>query len=125
MIDDVSDPEFSDFDSPLSLSLIIQAKPRTILSTDRLYSLSNAQKHTESEHSSLLFHSDGTRSYHSIRSTPQHELNNPFEVTGESTSPQPLRMLTRKISRVFQSKAYDYDNDKESLAAVGSGERVW
>ena len=34
-------------------------------------------------------------------------------------------MLSRKISRVFQPKAYDYDSNKHSLAAVGSGERVW
>ena len=40
-------------------------------------------------------------------------------------SQRPLGILTRKISRVFQSKAYDYDSNKPSLAAVGSGERVW
>jgi len=33
--------------------------------------------------------------------------------------------LRRKISRLLQPKAYDYDTDKHSLAAVGSGERVW
>ena len=26
---------------------------------------------------------------------------------------------------MFQSKAYDYDSNKHSLAAVGSGKRVW
>jgi hypothetical protein len=51
------------------------------------------------------------------------EIPDPFETS--LSSPRPLGMLTRKISRVFQSKAYDYDSNKNSLAAVGSGERVW
>jgi hypothetical protein len=131
MADDDSDVDFSDFDSLLSSSLHITSSskpnpPHPVLSTDRLYSLSTPLKHPESEHTPLLFNnSPAQRSYHSTRTTPQHDINSPFDSSGEYTSPQPLQMLTRKISRVFQSKAYDYDNDKSSLAAVGSGERVW
>src|ERR1700738_856283 len=90
---------------------------------ERLYSLSSPHKqsfHFDSERSSLLHQHDGIRSYHS---SPRVEHPDPFDTT--SGSPRPLGILTRKISRVFQSKAYDYDSNKNSLAAVGSGERVW
>jgi hypothetical protein len=72
----------------------------------------------------LLSHRDGIRSYFSSRvPSPLLEIADPFEAT--SSPPRTLGILTRKISRVFQSKAYDYDSNKNSLAAVGNGERVW
>lgn len=107
-----SDPEYSDFDfsSPLSLSqLVIQSKQ----SSQRLYS----QHPPATERSSLLGvgHGDALGGGYAAISTSG----------AESVSEGARRLLTRKISRVFQSKAYDYDANKSSLAAVGSGERVW
>jgi hypothetical protein len=88
---------------------------------DRLYLVSPHKTHfTDSERSSLLGHREGIPSY---VSSPRLEIPDPFE--GSATAPRPLGLLTRKISRVFNSKAYDYDSNKNSLAAVGSGERVW
>ena len=53
-------------------------------------------------------------------------LLQPLELTDPvGGTSRPLGILTRKISRVFQSKAYDYDSNKHFLTAVGSGERVW
>ena len=112
-------------DSPLSTSVLYGAKqypPSRPRSSDRLYSIASSHRHvpSETEHSSLLNNTDATRSY---RATPRAQSPDHMEETF-STS-RPLRLLTRKISRVFQSKAYDYDSNKHSLAAVGSGERVW
>jgi hypothetical protein len=93
--------------------------PGRTKSDDRLYNMSSSVR-IESEAASLLSYREGPRSY---LSTPAIESSDPFDVPGGS--PGHLGMLTRKISRVFQSKAYDYDSNKHSLAAVGSGERVW
>ena len=46
-------------------------------------------------------------------------------LVGPAATPPLQSSLRRKISRLLQPKAYDYDTDKHSLAAVGSGERVW
>jgi len=113
----------SEYDTPLSSSVLYGAKPPSPSrprSSDRLYSIASSHRHvpSESEHSALLNHRDATRNYFST-SLPQESLSD------ESTPTRPLGMLTRKISRVFQSNAYDYDSNKHSLAAVGSGERVW
>src|SRR5271156_6503188 len=129
MADAESDPEDYDSDSPLSFSAIsyspTNTKPHFITtqpSSDRLYSAfaSRRQSVTESEYSPLLAstHRDGTRSY---LSTPRLEVPDPLTLGAQ----RPMSLLTRKISRVFQSKAYDYDSNKNALAAVGSGERVW
>lgn len=117
------------FDSPLSSSVHHSRKqsfshsPSHPRSSDRLYSIASLHRHVlpESEHSSLLNNRDGIRSYMST-APPFQSPERSDSVGGTS---RPLRMLTRKISRVFQSKAYDYDSNKHSLAAVGSGERVW
>lgn len=123
-----SDAEDFDFDSPLTSSFHRDGKPSLSQSpsrqqsVDRLYSVASTLRHagSESEYSPLVNHREGPRSYHS---TPSLERSDPFESSVSSS--RPLGILTRKISRVFQSKAYDYDSDKTSLAAVGSGERVW
>jgi len=122
-----------DADSPLSISRYSTPKhpysksPTRHRSTDRLYSIAASHRHVipEFEGTPLLTGRDGRAgSYMSNMSiTPRLEIPDPYE-SGLS-SPRPLGMLTRKISRVFQSKAYDYDSNKHSLAAVGSGERVW
>ena len=46
-------------------------------------------------------------------------------LVGPAATPPMHNSLRRRISRLLQPKAYDYDTDKHSLAAVGSGERVW
>ena len=130
MADDDSDGEdFYDVDSPLSTSLYGTPKhsstysPTKHRSTDRLYSIAASHRHVipESEGTSLLTARDGRGgSYLSMS-----RLETPDQYESGSSSPRPLGILTRKISRVFQSKAYDYDSNKHSLAAVGSGERVW
>jgi hypothetical protein len=128
MADTDSDTENSDFESSLSSSVLYGAKqhlfrsPSRPRSSDRLYSTASSHRHVipETEQSSLLNIRDGFRSY---LATPLHEVPDPFESL--VSPPRPLGILTRKISRVFQSKAYDYDSDKNALAAVGSGERVW
>jgi hypothetical protein len=128
MADTDSDADY-DFDSPLSSSVYHSRKqsfsrsPSHPRSFDRLYSMASSHRHVvpESEHSSLLNNRDGIRRYMSNTPLVQHP-EHPDSAGGTS---RPLRILTRKISRVFQSKAYDYDSDKNSLAAVGSGERVW
>ena len=99
-----SDPEYSDFDfsSPLSTSQILRSKT----SSQRLYS--QHPPAAVSEHTSLLGHADIVRGGYAAASSSREG-----------------NLLSRKISRVFQSKAYDYDANKSSLAAVGSGERVW
>jgi hypothetical protein len=124
MADTDSDADY-EYDSPLSSSVLYGAKqysPSRPRSLDRLYSMGSAHRHvpSESEHSSLLNNHDGTRTY---LATPVAQSPDHMEQT--FSTPRPLKILTRKISRVFQSKAYDYDNNKHSLAAVGSGERVW
>ena len=123
MVDSESDTENVEYDSARS-SLILPSSKQTRTqsplkrrSTDRLYSVASSRQTHPDEYTSLL--SSGTRSYHS---TPLHEIPDPFDQT---TSIAPMGILRRKISRVFQSKAYDYDSNKNSLAAVGSGERVW
>jgi hypothetical protein len=129
MVDVDSDPQGGEPDSPLSSSSsgpiksVAPHSPTKAKSIDRLYSAASSHRHVipESEHSPLLHHLDGIRSYFS---TPVHEAPDPFDSLTSSPRP-PLGLLTRKISRVFQSKAYDYDSNKHSLAAVGSGERVW
>jgi hypothetical protein len=120
--------DFYDTDSPLSTSFYgtwkhpITSSPTKHRSTDRLYSTAASQRHVipEFEGTSLLTSRDVPRSY---VSTPL--LEPPSRSESFLSSPRPLGILTRKISRVFQSKAYDYDSNKNSLAAVGSGERVW
>jgi hypothetical protein len=117
------------FDSPLSSSVYQSRKqsfshsPSRPRSVDRLYSIASSHRQVlpDSEHSALLNNRDGIRSYMS------NTLLHPHPEHSDSTAgaSRPLGILTRKISRVFQSKAYDYDSDKNSLAAVGSGERVW
>ena len=99
-----SNPEYSDFDfsSPLSTSQILRSKP----SSQRLYS--QHPPAAVSEHTSLLGHADNVGGGYAAASSSREG-----------------NLLSRKISRVFQSKAYDYDVNKSSLAAVGSGERVW
>ena len=124
MADTDSDADF-DFDSPLPCSTHPSRKqsfshsPSRPRSSDRLYSIASSHRHVlpESEDSSLLNNRDGIRSYLSM--TPL-QSSQEYDSKG-----RPLGVLTRKISRVFQSKAYDYDSNKHSLAAVGSGERVW
>lgn len=120
-----SDLDFADYDSSPSSPHEEHPKHSTSIlktSVDRLYALPSTKPHftLDSERSSLLSRHDGVRSY---LSSPGMEIPDPFETS--LSSPRPLGMLTRKISRVFQSKAYDYDSNKNSLAAVGSGERVW
>lgn len=131
MADANSDAEGSDFDYSLSHSVscsptdtkphIVTAQP----SSDRLYSAFASRRHSiaESEHSPLLAstHRDGTRSY---LATPRLDFSEHFAF-GEGPAQRSMSILTRKMSRVFQSKAYDYDSNRDSLAAVGSGERVW
>jgi len=127
MADTDSDADF-DFDSPLSSSIHHSRKqsfshsPSHPRSSDRLYSIASSHRHVlpESEHSLLLNNRDAIRSYLSM--TP---LQTSQQYDSGGGSQRPLGILTRKISRVFQSKAYDYDSNKPSLAAVGSGERVW
>src|SRR5579859_934846 len=86
-------------------------------STDRLYSLAALNKthfSLDTEHAPLLASGrDAVRSYNST--SPE---GTSMEASIASLAP-PLGMLTRKISRVFQSKAYDYDSNKHALAAVG------
>ena len=115
MVDDDSDVDYSDIDSPLSYSVHGGGQQSTSshLSTDRLYSAPSRYLFVPDHETPLLAHRDAWGQYQSTSSN-HSEAN-----------PKPLGMLTRKISRVFQSKAYDYDNNKSSLAAVGSGERVW
>jgi hypothetical protein len=124
----MSDDEFEDSDygspiSPLSSSThqlkSRSSTPRDQRSYDRLYSVALSHKQQPvSERSSLLGSRDGSRSY---QSTPMVEIPDPME----GPSSQPLQMLGRRLSRVFQSKTHDYDSNKDLLAAVGSGERVW
>jgi len=123
MADDDSDVDYSDIESPLSYSVHGQQSTtqNSSSSKDRLYSASTHMSRylavPESEHAPLLSSGDGLQRYHSVSVASDD--------AAESASSRPLGILTRKISRVFQSKAYDYDNNKSSLAAVGSGERVW
>lgn len=122
-----SDSDISEYDSAMSSSVHAAAKFPIIdqsitKGSDRLYSISTTHRDLgpDSEHSPLLTHRDGSRGYIS----PQR-LDSFDQFDSSGSSPRPLGILTRKISRVFQSKAYDYDSNKQSLAAVGSGERVW
>lgn len=124
MVDEDTEPEYSDFDSPLSASVNQSCKsktPKDQRSIDRLYatSASHRQHSPESERSSLLGNRDVFRNYNSTTF-----MENP-DSSVEAASSQPLKALSRKVSRVFQPKMYDYDSNKDSLAAVGSGERVW
>ena len=126
---DSDDEDLYDADSPLSTSRYgtpkhpISHSPTQHRSTDRLYSIAASHRHVipEFEGTPLLTARDGRVG--SYTASPRLEIPDPYE--SELSSPRPLGMLTRKISRVFQSKAYDYDSNKHSLAAVGSGERVW
>jgi len=119
-----SDPEYSDFDfsSPLSSSQILVSRKQ---SSQRLYSQHPPGHACMGEHSPLLGgHAEDVfgEGYGAAGlSTGSHVPGRPSGSVSEGAK----RLLTRKISRVFQSKAYDYDANKSSLAAVGSGERVW
>ena len=116
-----SDPEYSDFDfsSPLSSSQVRLQRKQSSLDP-RLYSQHPpAAAHQTagvlaSEHAALLAHVEGLGGGYGV-------------ATGSAggVSEGARKLITRKISRVFQSKAYDYDANRSSLAAVGSGERVW
>lgn len=129
MLNDGSDVEdFYDVESPLSTSVYgttkrpsVSSSPTKYRSTDRLYSIAASHRHVlpDSESTSLLGTREGRGNYLST------SLLEPSNFDPGTSSAQPLGVLTRKISRVFQSKAYDYDSNKQSLAAVGSGERVW
>ena len=116
MSDEESDIDYSDVDSPLSQS--IRFRPTQSIShqssNDRLYATSSRHLSIPDQNTPLLSQGDGWG----------HYMTTPSQPEGESSS-RPLGILTRKISRVFQAKSFDYDNNKSSLAAVGSGERVW
>ena len=130
-----SDSEESDFDtlSPMTSSLYATTGPaRPVYSRHLSYDTtagprmeeSSQQLVEEGEDVPLLsgVH-DSLRRY---RSTPAfNKIPPPARVTDPTTSPTRQGGLSRKISRVLKPKAYDYDADKHSLAAVGSGERVW
>lgn len=122
MSDSDTDTDNNEYDSALSSGILPHPKcsqthiPSKQRATDRLYSASSSKQIGFDENTALL--SPGIQSYHS---TPLLESSDAFD----SGSSAPLTILTRKISRVFQSKAYDYDSNKTLLAAVGSGERVW
>jgi len=127
--DDSDGEDFYDLESTLSTSQYgtskrpsVSSSPTKYRSTDRLYSVAASHRHVlpDVESTSLLNTRDGRASY---LSTPL--LLEPPNFESGPSSPRPLGILTRRISRVFQSKAYDYDSNKHSLAAVGSGERVW
>src|SRR5436309_14940960 len=110
MTDNESDPEEFDLYSPLSTSVhgkaLAMPSPPKSSSSDRLYSTASPYRNDfpESEQTALLGNREGSRSY---ISTPQ--LDPPEFLESIPTAPRPLGILTRKISRVFQSKAYDYD----------------
>jgi hypothetical protein len=117
MSDDESDVAYSDVaddESPLSQSFSA-GRGQSIsrhTSNDRLYSSSSRHLSIVDHHTPLLSQADGRAQYLAVPAS-------------EGESSRPLGMVTRKISRVFQAKSFDYDIDKSSLAAVGSGERVW
>jgi hypothetical protein len=130
-----SDSEASDFDtlSPMTSSLYAAAGPaRPSYSRHLSFDTTQDAKRPEDtpqrvdtgEDTPLLsgVH-DSLRRYHS---TPAFNKSpRPRRVTDPAAAPTGQDGLRRKISRVLTPKAYDYDADKHSLAAVGSGERVW
>jgi hypothetical protein len=130
-----SDSEASDFDtlSPMTTSLYAVAGPaRPSYSRHLSFDTTRDAKRPEDTAQrvepgevTLLLSGvhDSLRRYHS---TPAFNKSPPSRrVTDPAASPTRQDGLRRKISRVLQPKAYDYDADKHSLAAVGSGERVW
>lgn len=130
-----SDSEASDFDtlSPMTSSLYAAAGPaRPSYSRHLSFDTTQDGKRPEGtaervdpgEGTPLLsgVH-DSLRRYHSTPAFNKSPL--PRRVTDSAASPTRQDGLRRKISRVLQPTAYDYDADKHSLAAVGSGERVW
>jgi hypothetical protein len=124
-----SDSDGCDADclSPLASSVNAVAGGHTSVSrygwvdTPALNRMADDQQHVdEDERVPLLSNSgDRLRRYHSTPAFRDTQRASKLAV------PPPQRGLRRKISRVLQPKAYDYDADKHSLAAVGSGERVW